>query len=325
VYPDLLSFKFPAFVGAITWPEIGLTLALFALLELRASLRPGFRWQGFAIGAAIYAAIRAAIFFAGPGYPFSLHTYGVLIAVGFVVGIVLAVRQARREGVDPNLVLDLSFWILIAAIVGSRLVYVIVNAEEYLAHPLDLLKVWKGGLVFYGGFLGAVGVSWWYCRKRRVPFLRIADLMIPSVAIGHFFGRLGCFAAGCCHGCATGSASFGMALKAGGPLLHPTQLYEAFGELCFFVILLLRRRQKTYQGQLLVTWLLLYPVWRFATEMFRGDPERKLLFEVNFLGTDAPNLLSTSQLISLGLLLVGAILFWVLRNKRMKTGRREGA
>jgi phosphatidylglycerol:prolipoprotein diacylglycerol transferase len=198
-----------------------------------------------------------------------------------------------------------------------------------VADPLSLVKIWQGGLVFYGGFLGAVVASWIYTRKRKINFFRIADLMIPSVAIGHVFGRLGCFTAGCCHGAATGTAAYGAVFHDAGTVvarnrllevpLHPTQLYEATGELIIFFVLILWRNRKHFNGQLLVLWLILYPILRSIVEMFRGDYERGMLLRIDLFGSEAPDILSTSQLISL-LLAAGGIALIVVLGRLRKQG-----
>jgi phosphatidylglycerol---prolipoprotein diacylglyceryl transferase len=323
MYPVLFSFKFPEFIGRLSWIEIVLTVTVIGVLFLWRRRGPYFSLPGFLVGVAIYAGLRALVWHAGAGYLFQLHTYGLLIATGFVLGIVLAVRQAGREYLDPNLILDLSFWILIAAMVGSRVLYIVVNINDYLADPVSLLKVWTGGLVFYGGFIGAVATSWYFCQRKGLSFLRISDVMIPSVALGHFFGRLGCYSAGCCHGSTTGSSFFGSIYTAPGTVvahshllnipIHPTPLYEALGELSIFGILLWLRKRKSVNGQLLAAWLVMYPVWRFMTEMFRGDIDRGILFPVDILGDSRPDLLSTSQVVSVGLFGLGIFLWLKLR------------
>jgi phosphatidylglycerol:prolipoprotein diacylglycerol transferase len=239
-----------------------------------------------------------------------LHTYGLLIASAFLVGIWLAQREARRRGQDVERIADLSFWILVAALVGSRVYFIFVNWEDYfgagralVTTPFGriprLLAVWEGGLVFYGGFIGAALTAWWYMRRHRMSFLPYADTLIPSVAFGHFLGRLGCFGAGCCwgelaHGHLPWAARFPPgslayqtfanrphpeALLAPDRLttlpLHPVQLYESFGELALFLVLvLLVRPRKRFHGQVLASWLLLYAVLRTVVEVFRGDVER---------------------------------------------------
>src|SRR6266498_2676993 len=132
--------------------------------------------------------------------PLTIHTYGVLVAAGFLLGLALAARQAKREGVPPERIIDIGFYVVLSAIVGSRLFFVALNYSHYIRHPLDIFKIWEGGLVFYGGLILAVPVSIWYIKKQKLDLSGIADIFAPSLAIGHAIGRLGCFFAGCCYG-----------------------------------------------------------------------------------------------------------------------------
>jgi phosphatidylglycerol:prolipoprotein diacylglycerol transferase len=242
-----------------------------------------------------------------------LHTYGLLVATAFIVGIWLARREARRRGQDPERISDLSFWILLAALAGSRIFFVFVNWDDYfgagrlVSTPFGriprLLALWQGGLVFYGGFIGAALTGFWYMRRHRMRFFEHADTLIPSLAFGHFLGRLGCFSAGCCWGEVAGRPlpflvrfppqSLAYQTFAGRPHpehflapdrlatlpLFPVQLYESFGELAIFIALVvLVRPRKKFHGQVLATWLLLYAVLRTVVELFRGDVERGVYF-----------------------------------------------
>ncbi len=239
-----------------------------------------------------------------------LHTYGVALAVGFVVAIALAQREARRIGQDPERIGDLAFWVLLSALVGSRVYFILVNWRDYFGEGTWLVAtrlgriprvfaIWEGGLVFYGGFIAAAATAFVYLRRHGMRFLPYADTAIPSVAIGHFFGRLGCFAAGCCWGEVSQAHLPWLARFPSGSLayqtfasrpnvarflepsrlttlpLHPTQLYEALGELAIFAVLVgVVRRRKRFQGQILATWLVLYAALRTVVELFRGDVER---------------------------------------------------
>jgi phosphatidylglycerol---prolipoprotein diacylglyceryl transferase len=263
-----------------------------------------------------------------------LHTYGLLIATGFLVGIGLAQREARRRGQDPEAIADLAFWILVAALVGSRIYFIFVNWGDYFGPgrllaetPIGriprILAFWEGGLVFYGGFIGAALTAWWVMRRRGMAFLAHADTIIPSVAIGHFFGRLGCYAAGCCWGDVAHahlpwaarfppeSLAYQTFASRSAPAqylapdrlatlpLHPTQLYESFGELGLFLLLVLViRPSKRFHGQVLASWLMLYAVLRTVVELFRGDVERGV-----WLG------LGAGQWTSIAIFAVGAFLW----------------
>jgi phosphatidylglycerol:prolipoprotein diacylglycerol transferase len=256
------------------------------------------------------------------GQEFALHSYGVAIATGFLVAIFLGARQARRVGEDPDAVLELCFWLLVSSMIGARLLFVLTNLHAYgeacsdgiAEHSLSAvlwgctraLHVWEGGLVFYGGLLGATGFAWWFTRRRNLSFRRIADVLAPQIALGHFFGRLGCYAAGCCWGRPAGgwaprfpseSLAFQQMVTDGlvapsstlTPPLHPVQLYEAFGELALYFLLSLYARKKRYDGQILVAYLGAYALLRFVVERYRGDAIRRFL---------VPGV-STSQLLAL--------------------------
>jgi phosphatidylglycerol:prolipoprotein diacylglycerol transferase len=259
---------------------------------------------------------------------FALHTYGVAIAVAFLVAIFVGTRTATRTGEDPDKVRDLCFWLLVSSLIGARLVFIATNVPDYVRLCRDdhdcfrALRVWEGGLVFYGGFFAALGVAVYYTRRHAMNFWRTADILAPSVALGHFFGRLGCFAAGCCWGKEASGRALSWAARfpaeslvfqdyaARGalpanaevtPPLHPVQLYEAFGELALFFALSILGRKKRWDGQVLVAWLLGYALLRFVVELYRGDAVRKFVF----------GSLSTSQAFAIvAALFATALLAW---------------
>jgi phosphatidylglycerol:prolipoprotein diacylglycerol transferase len=297
------------------------------------------------------------------GRDIALHSYGVLIAVGLAAGIALAYRQARRQRMDAGRVLDAGFWMIVAGLIGSRIVYGLVNAGEFarvclhgggaprsvgavLSDCTRIVAIWQGGLVFYGGVAGAALVGYRFARREGWSFPMFGDLFAPALALGHAFGRLGCFAAGCCFGkvgggaWATafprGSVAFEELAATGGlpagwettPGLHPTQLYEAFGELFIFVALLvLRPRLRKHHGALLVTYLGLYALLRFVVEMFRGDVVRGLVIAFQtphlagwlHLPAREPIFLSVGQLGSLIVLALCAVA-WTRLRRRGATG-----
>jgi len=239
---------------------------------------------------------------------FALHTYGVLLAVGFLLAVALARKEAQRAGIDPNLILDLSFYLLLAALLGSRLFYVLTSWPEFAENPMDALKFWRGGLVFYGGLIFAFLVGIWYVRKHRLNFQQMADLTAPSIAIGQSLGRLGCFSAGCCYGtsttafCAVTFRDPNSLAPLGTPL-HPTQLYESAATFGIFLALIAMRRSKRFQGRLIWYYFLFYSTARFIIEFYRGDPR----------GWAIPGLLSTAQAIGIPVALLA--LFMILRKK----------
>ncbi len=300
------------------------------------ALRAGALW---AVGsyAAFFALVRALgdvdnnnLFALHRALLIPLHTYGLLIATAFLVAMWLAGRTAMRAGLDQDRVMDLSFWILVFAMVGSRVLFIMVNWDEYAQDPASIFAFWKGGLVFYGGFIGATLCSIFYMRKHNMRFFPYADALIPSVSIGHAIGRMGCFAAGCCWGGACDphlawaarfppeSLAYQSQLSHGlihaGSLfsmpIHPTQLYESLGELCIFTLLTLYRSRKRFNGEILALYLCLYAPLRATVELLRGDEERGRVF--NFLGPIARGAfwnLSTSELISVGIFAIGVSIF----------------
>jgi len=215
---------------------------------------------------------------------FSIKTYGFLIAVGFAIGLFLALREARRVGLNVDAIGDLAFYILLGAIVGSRLYYILTNFEYFTQHPLDMIKIWEGGLTFFGGFILAVILCVWMIRKHRLPVWKTLDVFAPSLAVGVFFGRLGCFSAGCCYGkqCDLPWAvtfTHPQTLARIGVPLHPTQLYSALGAAVTFVLLYSLRTRKTFDGQLTLLWILCYGTVRLINEQFRGDVRGGMLTE----------------------------------------------
>jgi len=225
--------------------------------------------------------------------------YGVLVAVGFVVAVRRAVVAARRNGLSGQMVERLAFWVIVAAVVGSRLLYVLTDLGTYLAAPALVFNPREGGLVFFGGLVAAVGVSLLFVRRHRLSFARYADVSLPAVALGHAFGRVGCFAVGCCYGKEAPSLPWAVRFPASdweqiapvGVPLHPAQLYEAGTNLVIFVGLAWwwypRRR---FDGQVGLLYLILYAVSRIVLELFRGDEARGFVLQQQ-LGP----LVSTSQ------------------------------
>ena len=235
--------------------------------------------------------------------PFTLHTYGLLVATGFLAGVALMAYQAKKEDVDPDAVMDFSFYVLVAAIVGSRLLYVLVNYDDYITQPLGVFKIWEGGLVFYGGFLGAAIAGFWYVKKAKLDRWKMADLAAPSIALGHAIGRWGCYASGSCYGRPTDSwlgVTF-TDINSIAPLgvsLYPTQIFESIMEFSIFLILISVRPKIKFKGQLFIMWMTLYAAGRFIMEFFRGDPR----------GFIIPDTVSTSQGIAVAVFTVGLFL-----------------
>ena len=280
-----------------------------------------------------FAALIVALLLGGVGLGrievLQLHSYGVLVAIGFLIGIILAVREARRAGEDPERILDLAFWLLITAMIGARLLYVGLHWSEYAGDLSNhwtkwkVFRLWEGGLLFYGGFILALAVCWIFIRVYDMDFWKQADILIPSVAIGQFFGLLGSYAAAFGYGRPTENAwnviyTRPVRWVTELPLneaLHPTQLYAALGVLFLFFLLLWLRSEKKFNGQVFITYLLIYPIISFGVELFRhsDDPRRKFLTESNFFkGFNGPDMLTATQALSIAVF-VFAVFLWLNR------------
>jgi phosphatidylglycerol:prolipoprotein diacylglycerol transferase len=252
------------------------------------------------------------IIFDLPG-AFSINGYGLMLALGFFIGIQLAIRQGEKENIDPALILKLIMWIFVAAIVGSRLLHVIAEEpRKYWEHPLEILYVWRGGYAFYGGFLLSMAFMVIFCKRHELNFLKVADLFAPSVAIGLAFGRMGCFLAGCCYGkewahplaVTFPAETLGKAHMA----LIPTQTLSSFKGIGIFLLLTYLYPKKRFHGQIFFTFLIVYSIARSAIEFLRDDHRGA------FLG----NTVSTSQLISI---LIVSVLLVAFAARRLRPKR----
>ena len=183
---------------------------------------------------------------------FPVYTYGLLLAAAYLLGLQFALMRARTRGLDANRVMDLGIWIIVSALVGAKLLLLIVDFDKFSRNPADLLNLVRSGGVFYGGLIAAVSVALWYLWRHRMPVWTVTDVFAPGIALGHVIGRLGCLFAGCCFGKPTNVPwaitfhSEFAAQNVGTPLgipLHPTQLYEAGAELLILGFLLLTERR----------------------------------------------------------------------------------
>jgi phosphatidylglycerol:prolipoprotein diacylglycerol transferase len=242
-----------------------------------------------------------------------VYSYGVLLALAYLAGLQLAVMRARRAGLDGARVMDLGIYLIIAALIGAKLMLIAVDFNYFRNQPRELLSLVRAGGVFYGGLLGAFGVGLWLVRRYKLPVWTTGDLVAPGIALGHIIGRFGCLLAGCCYGRPTSvrwAVTFTdpvAATNVGTPLqipLHPTQLYDAGAEALILAFLLFtERRGRPFPGRTFWSYILLYAISRFVIEFYRGD-ERGALFG-----------LSTSQFVSVILVPVSVFMLWRLRTR----------
>ncbi len=247
-----------------------------------------------------------------------LHTYGVLVAIAFLVGLWVTSRLARKAGLNADAATNLGIYCALAAIMGAKLMMFVVDIPYYVAHPEEIfsLSSLQAGGVFYGGLIAALAVSWYYMRKTGLPLLPTADVFAPGIALGHGIGRLGCFSAGCCWGVEchrSWAVTFTNPVSrdlVGVPLnvpLHPTQLYEAVAEFAIFGVLWWRFHRPHTKGGIISLYLMLYSTARFIVEFFRFHEQGNLF--------NGP--LDTSQWISIALFAVGAAHFVAASRRRV--------
>ncbi|MFC1794154.1 prolipoprotein diacylglyceryl transferase [Planctomycetota bacterium] len=211
--------------------------------------------------------------------PFVIRSYTLMLSIAFLAGTLLAVRRARKHVIPPHEVVNFAVLIIIASIVGSRLLYVFEHLETFSQHPEAMFFIWQGGLSFHGGLFLALIAAWWWLNNKKISIGRMLDIFVPAMALGFFFVRIGCFLNGCCFGTPT-DASWGVVFPSDSPAgwvfkdtaIHPTQLYSSFlGLISFFILLVIERKMQLddRNGLLFLFFLVLFALWRFILEFFR--------------------------------------------------------
>ena len=248
----------------------------------------------------------------------AIHWYGILVALGFLAGLWTASRRSPRDGIASETILDSGPWLIIGSILGARALYVFTFwREEFAGQPfLNMFMVWRGGLVFYGGLIGACLATILFARLKKIPLWKLADTLSPSIPLGYVFGRLGCLMNGCCYG---RECHLPWAIRypvghdthpSGLPAIpvHPTQIYDSLLSLGLYLGLAWLYRRKKFDGQVFATYLIAYACLRSLVELFRGDyPSNQRLLS---------GVVTPAHLVSVGILLAGVVLFWLLRKRR---------
>ena len=254
--------------------------------------------------------------------PLTIHTYGFMMAVGVALGLWFIYRQAKKAGLDANRIMDAAFYTIIVSLLGAKLILFLSNISYYVSVPRELFSLARSGGVFQGGLLFGTVYALWYFHRKKIPTWPTADLIAPALALGHGFGRIGCFSAGCCYGSAC-AAPWAVVFhnKYAADLtgvhldtaMHPVQLYEAVLNFINFGVLFLILKKKKFDGQVFAFYILNYSVIRFFTEYFRGDHDEKIYF---IRGATPLSSLSLPQLFCLLGLIAGAVLYVVLRRRQ---------
>ena len=246
--------------------------------------------------------------------PLTIHTYGAMYALGILAAAGLSEQLYRRKGGEQGVIVDMALPVVIGVILGARALFILVEREYYIQNPLEIFKVWNGGLVFYGGLIGGALAFIITTRMRKLELWQLADTVAPGVALGHALGRMGCFFAGSCYGrptdlpwAVTYTDPSSLARDILGVPVHPTQLYSAAFLVLLSGILVYIGSRSVFKGQVIASYGILYGTFRFFIEFLRGDPRGAV--------TLADITLSTSQVVSL--LLVPASLGIYLYLKKM--------
>ena len=204
--------------------------------------------------------------------PLYVYSYGLMVATGFAIAMFLAYRQANEFGVDKDKIVDLGITILLGGIFGARLLYVLTNLRYYILHPLEVMNLARGGLVWYGAFLFGILAGIVFVRKNKINFWVGSDLLAPYIPLAQSIGRIGCFLNGCCYGGEVpANFMFGVVFPSESIFRHPTQIYSSLILLLLFVILRAWQRRRRFNGEIFLAYIILYSLTRFCMEFLRGD------------------------------------------------------
>lgn len=255
-----------------------------------------------------------------------IYSYGLMLCLSVLIGRVIALHLAEREGMQPAQMNRCTVWIMAGALIGSRLLYVVTTPREFHS-ILEVVEFWKGGVVAYGGFLGGFVAAVVFCRRHRIALLPWADCVVPTLALGLVLTRIGCFLGGCDFGVPSDGA-LAVSFPAGSPAhdqqvaeglipaaalqslpVHPTQLYEAFAGLVLLVAVLAARRARRHAGEPFILFVVGYAVLRAGIETLRGD------FDRGGIGA-----LSTSQLIAAASFVTAAAFIYLMRRHPSRFG-----
>jgi phosphatidylglycerol---prolipoprotein diacylglyceryl transferase len=264
--------------------------------------------------------------------PLTLHSYGLMVAIGFITILYLMQRDAMRVNVDPQAIADMAFWTLILGVISTRLMHIIMYPQHYSWNdPIGWIDVRRGGLVFQGAIPVAVCYVTWSLRRRGLTFRTVADIAMPYVPVGQAFGRIGCFLKGCCHGGRSDELLWGVRFPKDSPAhaahdqyypefpanadwsypVHPTQLYSVILLLGMCALILYLRRHRSFEGIAFPAYFILYGIVRYIVEIFRddGNPTH------TWLGVS----LSTQQVFCLAMVVVGIVSWIILLRTRDKS------
>jgi phosphatidylglycerol:prolipoprotein diacylglycerol transferase len=258
--------------------------------------------------------------------PITIHTYGFLLALGVIAAILLSLHLAKKQDINRRVLTDFFFYTILMGLLGAKLFLFITEFGYYSKHPGQIKNLITSAGTFYGGLIFGVLFAIWFVRKHHLDFKVVGDIVGPALALAHFFGRLGCFSAGCCYGreapnCAIAIEFTDSRATTGVPQytpLYPTQLMEAILNFLNFIVLLTLYRRRKFDGQIFVLYIFNYSIIRFFVEFFRGDADRGYVFG----SMDHPfSSLSVPQLLSIIGFITAIILYRVFKKKSLVTNQ----
>lgn len=244
--------------------------------------------------------------------PVTVHWFGICIALAFLTGLWTATRRAPLAGIPGEQIADLVVpWLLLGSVLGARVLYIVTYwRESFAGQPwTEIFMIQRGGLVYYGGLIGASLVVILFALWKKIPLWKLADVLTPSIALGSMFGRLGCLMNGCCFGRACElpwAIRFADDHATQGLPVHPTQIYDALLNLILYLGLVWLFRRRKFDGQIFAVYLICYAVTRSIVEAFRGD----------YNAAHLHNGFTPAHLVSLASLTAGTVLFCILRNRK---------
>jgi phosphatidylglycerol:prolipoprotein diacylglycerol transferase len=228
-----------------------------------------------------------------------IPSYGIMLVISFLAAIFMAKKLAKKYGISPTIIEDLAFYLMVGVLIGGRLLYVAFHWEQYAHDILGILRLWEGGMMFFGGFIGGFITGMLYLKRQKISVLQITDIVAPAIGLGHFFTRIGCFLNGCCFGTPSNlpwAVKFPEECVAGSSpvadyTLHPTQLYASLFGLALFFFLYKRLGKPHRRGEIFAYYLIFYGAFRFGIDFIRFYENR-----ANFL---------INQIIAIGLIICG--------------------
>ncbi len=207
-----------------------------------------------------------------------IYSYGLMVALAFLLTTFLARRRVESIGLSKEKFDMFSLWLLVSGIIGARLFYVLLDVKYYMGNPVEIIMLNKGGLAFLGGVFAAFIISILFLKRNKLSVWKVADFIVPYVALGHSIGRMGCYLNGCCYG-KPWSGRLGVIFPLDSPAgvsfpyekIFPIQIFSSLALLMLFLILSLIYKYRRFDGEVVILYLILYSVARFIIEFFRGD------------------------------------------------------